>query len=152
MSSPRMSSKVKLQTTKQAAPKPEIPSSPKTSGALKPEFFQTQQIQVKAQDSSTSKKDGSLNTSQNEPPRIVSQQSRPSRKPQHSFGGIRYPFKGKEAKSNVPEDFLTAFERTEIEDFEEVWFCAPSNVKYQATKLERLVNNGFDDGEGYYRF
>lgn len=24
--------------------------------------------------------------------------------------------------------------------------------KYKATKLERLVNNGFDDNEGYYRF
>ena len=28
---------------------------------------------------------------------------------------------------------------------------APSKNKYQATKLERLVNNGFDDAEGYYR-
>lgn len=28
---------------------------------------------------------------------------------------------------------------------------APSKNKYQPTKLERLVNNGFDDSEGYYR-
>jgi hypothetical protein len=28
---------------------------------------------------------------------------------------------------------------------------ASSKHKYQATKLERLVNNGFDDAEGYYR-
>lgn len=28
---------------------------------------------------------------------------------------------------------------------------APMKNKYQATKLERLVNNGFDDAEGYYR-
>ena len=52
----------------------------------------------------------------------------------------------------MPDDFLTSFEKTEIEEFDHVWFCAPSNVKYHPTKLERLVNNGFDDQDGYYRF
>jgi dual specificity tyrosine-phosphorylation-regulated kinase 2/3/4 len=52
----------------------------------------------------------------------------------------------------VPDDCLTQFEKTEIEEFEEVWFVAPASVKYLPTKLERLVNNGFDDQEGYYRF
>lgn len=60
--------------------------------------------------------------------------------------------KGIECKSNSAlEDLLTQFERSEVEEFEEVWYMAPSKNKYQATKLERLVNNGFDDSEGYYR-
>jgi len=65
---------------------------------------------------------------------------------------MRYPLKGKEAKKLVTDDCLTLFEKTEIEEFEEVWFVAPGSVKYLPTKLERLVNNGFDDQEGYYRF
>ena len=60
--------------------------------------------------------------------------------------------KGPKCRTNSAlEDLLTQFEKTEIEEFEEVWFLAPSKNKYQATKLERLVNNGFDDSEGYYR-
>ena len=45
----------------------------------------------------------------------------------------------------VCEDFLSAFERTEVDEYDEVWFMAPACNKYQPTKLERLVNNGFDD-------
>lgn len=60
--------------------------------------------------------------------------------------------KGTYARKNAPEDYLTSYERTEVEEFDEVWFLAPQKNKYQATKLERLVNNGFDDNEGYYRF
>jgi hypothetical protein len=52
----------------------------------------------------------------------------------------------------MSDDFLTAYERTEVEEYEEVYFLAPKANKYQPTKLERLVNNGFDDNEGYYRF
>jgi len=32
-----------------------------------------------------------------------------------------------------------------------VYFLAPKKNKYNPTKLERLVNNGFDDQEGYYK-
>jgi dual specificity tyrosine-phosphorylation-regulated kinase 2/3/4 len=46
---------------------------------------------------------------------------------------------------------LTPYERTEVEEFEEVWYLATKEKKYQASKLERLINNGFDDEEGYYR-
>lgn len=59
--------------------------------------------------------------------------------------------KGADCRKNTSDDLLTPFERTEIEEFEEVWYLAPTNNKYQPTKLERLVNNGFDDSEGYYR-
>ena len=59
---------------------------------------------------------------------------------------------GTQAKMVAPEDLLSAFEKTEFEEYEEIWFLAPSANKYKATKLERLVNNGFDDNEGYYRF
>lgn len=52
----------------------------------------------------------------------------------------------------VSDEFLSVFERTEVQEFEEVWFLAPVSLKYQPTKLERLVNNGFDDQEGYYKF
>lgn len=59
---------------------------------------------------------------------------------------------GHQARKTVSDEYLTAFERNEVEEFDEVWFMAPTVNKYQATKLERLVNNGFDDQEGYYRF
>ena len=59
---------------------------------------------------------------------------------------------GSMAKQTAPEDFLTAFERTEVEEYEDIFFMASTQNKYKATKLERLVNNGFDDNEGYYRF
>ena len=64
---------------------------------------------------------------------------------------IKFPLKGAECKEKVSDELLTQFERTEIEEFEEVWFLASQENKYQPTKLERLVNNGFDDQEGYYR-
>jgi hypothetical protein len=56
-----------------------------------------------------------------------------------------FPCKGSEVKSIFPEEILTSFERTEVEEFEEVWYLATKEKKYIPTKLERLVNNGFDD-------
>lgn len=52
---------------------------------------------------------------------------------------------------SISEDLLTNFEKTEIPEYDEVWYLARNDQKYQATKLERLVNNGYDDSEGYYR-
>jgi len=40
---------------------------------------------------------------------------------------------------------LSMFEMTEIEEYEEVFYLAKNDQKYKPTKLERLVNNGFDD-------
>lgn len=62
-----------------------------------------------------------------------------------------FPCKGSEVKTLFPEELLTPYERNEVEEFEEVWYLASKEKKYQPTKLERLVNNGFDDEEGYYR-
>jgi dual specificity tyrosine-phosphorylation-regulated kinase 2/3/4 len=44
---------------------------------------------------------------------------------------------------------LSSHEQTEITEYEDIFYLASN--KYQPTKLERLVNNGFDDQEGYYR-
>ena len=58
---------------------------------------------------------------------------------------------GSEAKRLHAKDHLSLFEQTEVEEFEEIFYLAPNDEKYKPTKLERLVNNGFDDQEGYYR-
>lgn len=47
--------------------------------------------------------------------------------------------------------FLSLHELTEVEEYEEIYYLAKQDQKYAPTKLERLVNNGFDDSEGYYR-
>jgi hypothetical protein len=64
---------------------------------------------------------------------------------------IKYPISGSQAKKLYAKDKLSLFEQTEVEEFEEIYYLAPNNEKYQPTKLERLVNTGFDDQEGYYR-
>ena len=57
------------------------------------------------------------------------------------------------AKSNkqIFDNFLTTFEHTEIEEYENLYYLCQNDEKIKPTKLERLVNNGFDDEEGYYR-
>ena len=62
---------------------------------------------------------------------------------------LKFPSKGCLAGKILTDEYLTDFERTEIEDFENVWFV--SKKKYQPTKREQLINHGFDDEEGYYR-
>ena len=37
------------------------------------------------------------------------------------------------------------------EEYEKVYFMCDNETKIKPSKLERLVNNGFDDEEGYYR-
>jgi hypothetical protein len=46
---------------------------------------------------------------------------------------------------------LTEFELTEIDEYEWLYYLCENEYKIKATKLERLVNNGFDDKQGYYR-
>jgi dual specificity tyrosine-phosphorylation-regulated kinase 2/3/4 len=38
-----------------------------------------------------------------------------------------------------------------VDEFEQIYYLAENSAKIKATKLERLVNNGFDDEEGYYK-
>ena len=54
-------------------------------------------------------------------------------------------------KDEVSGTYLTNFEKTEVEEYEKVYYLCDNKQKIQPTKLERLVNNGFDDEEGYYR-
>jgi len=49
------------------------------------------------------------------------------------------------------KDYLSIHEMTEVAEYDEIFFLAKAEHKYQPSKLERLVNNGFDDNEGYYR-
>lgn len=64
--------------------------------------------------------------------------------------GILYPLKPKEALDSY-SSYLTDFEKTEILEFEDIFYLSPTTSKYQPTKSERLINNGFDDNDGYYR-
>jgi len=54
-------------------------------------------------------------------------------------------------KDEVSGVYLTNFEKSEVEEYEKVYYLCENKQKIQPTKLERLVNNGFDDEEGYYR-
>ena len=49
------------------------------------------------------------------------------------------------------KNFLSIHEQTEVAEYDEIYYLAKADQKYAPTKLERLVNNGFDDNEGYYR-
>jgi dual specificity tyrosine-phosphorylation-regulated kinase 2/3/4 len=46
---------------------------------------------------------------------------------------------------------LTDFEQGEVDEFDKIYYLCENSLKVKPTKLERLVNNGFDDEEGYYR-
>ena len=48
-----------------------------------------------------------------------------------------FPCKGSDVKSLFPEDILTSFERTEVEEFEEVWYLASKEKKYMARAHDR---------------
>lgn len=63
-----------------------------------------------------------------------------------------FPVSGKVVTSMpLSKEYLSMHELTEVQEYEEVWYLAKADQKYQPTKKERLVNNGFDDAEGYYR-
>lgn len=49
------------------------------------------------------------------------------------------------------EKYCTEHEQKEVEEYENIYYLLENSKKIQPTKLERLVNNGFDDEEGYYR-
>lgn len=65
---------------------------------------------------------------------------------------IDYPVDSAYCKQKrVSEKYLTDFEKTEVEEYDHIYYLSDNEAKIKATKLERLVNNGFDDEEGYYR-
>lgn len=66
--------------------------------------------------------------------------------------GLEFPMDPQTAqKRKIADKFLTDFEKTEIEEYEQIYFLCANETKIKPTKLERLVNNGFDDEEGYYK-
>jgi len=54
-------------------------------------------------------------------------------------------------EKDTAEKYLSDFERTEVDEYEQIYYLCENDKKLQPTKLERLVNNGYDDEEGYYR-
>jgi dual specificity tyrosine-phosphorylation-regulated kinase 2/3/4 len=51
----------------------------------------------------------------------------------------------------LSEKYLTDYEKNEVEEYSEIYYLCENEFKLKPTKLERLVNNGFDDDEGYYK-
>ena len=49
------------------------------------------------------------------------------------------------------KDYLTDYEQTEIINFEKVYYLSFRDNKNNPSKSERLLNNGFDDNDGYYK-
>lgn len=64
--------------------------------------------------------------------------------------GINYPMTSGKALDTC-DQYLNDFERTEIKEFEKIYYLATDDLKVNATKAERLINNGYDDNDGYYR-
>lgn len=64
--------------------------------------------------------------------------------------GIKYPVSPAQILKSYAK-FLTDAEQEEITEFDEVYYIAADEYKIHATKTERLVNNGYDDADGYYR-
>ena len=46
---------------------------------------------------------------------------------------------------------MTDFEKTEIDEYDSLYYLCENEYKIKASNVERLINNGFDDEEGYYR-
>lgn len=66
---------------------------------------------------------------------------------------IDFPIEPHEAKGNkaIAEKYLTASELTEVDDYEQLYYLCENDQKIKPSNMERLVNNGYDDEEGYYR-
>ena len=65
---------------------------------------------------------------------------------------IEFPIDSSTAKrESIASKYLTDFERTEVDEYDQVYYLAENTTKIKPSKLERLVNNGFDDEEGYYK-
>ena len=65
---------------------------------------------------------------------------------------VQFPIAGKQLKNmSQAKKYLSIHEETEVSEYDHIYYLAKADQKYQPTKLERLVNNGFDDNEGYYR-
>ena len=64
---------------------------------------------------------------------------------------IELPATSSDALKKYKDDYLSEFEETEIDKKKKVFYIAKNENKVKPTKSERLVNNGFDDSDGYYK-
>ena len=66
---------------------------------------------------------------------------------------IDFPIEPHDAKGTraIADKYLTAAEITEVEDYEQLYYLCENDQKIKPSNMERLVNNGYDDEEGYYR-
>lgn len=66
---------------------------------------------------------------------------------------IDFPIEPHEAKASklISDKYLTHAEMGEVEDYEQLYYLCENEYKIKPSNMERLVNNGYDDEEGYYR-
>jgi hypothetical protein len=64
---------------------------------------------------------------------------------------IDLPISSAEALIKYKDEFLNEYEENEITEFTTIYFLSYKDNKIKPTKVERLVNNGFDDTDGYYK-
>ncbi len=65
---------------------------------------------------------------------------------------IDFPIGPQIAKQkSIADKYLTDFEKTEIDEYDQLYYLCENEYKIKAGNMERLINNGFDDEEGYYR-
>ena len=65
---------------------------------------------------------------------------------------IDFPIEPHTAKQKqIADKYLTDFEKTEIDEYDQLYYLCENEYKIKASNMERLINNGFDDEEGYYR-
>ena len=65
---------------------------------------------------------------------------------------IEFPITPERAKKrDIADKYLTDGEKGELSEFDQIFYMCENTAKYSPTKMERLVNNGHDDDEGYYR-
>jgi hypothetical protein len=50
--------------------------------------------------------------------------------PLDGFFKLKFPIKGSHACNIISTEYLNSFERTEVEEFEEVWYVAPEDKKF----------------------
>ena len=65
---------------------------------------------------------------------------------------LEFPITPTQARvDHIAEKYLTDFEKNEIEEYDQLFYICENEYKIKASNMERLINNGFDDEEGYYR-
>jgi hypothetical protein len=65
---------------------------------------------------------------------------------------IEFPITPSMAKADhIADKYLTTFEKQEVEEYDQIYYLCENEFKIKASNMQRLVNNGFDDEEGYYR-